>query len=334
MIIRSKAPLRISFGGGGTDVSPYPEKKGGMVLNATINKYAYGTLMPTKNKNIIIKSLDYDIVAKYQPKDLIFDGELDLVKAALRKMGATKGLRLFLHSDSPPGTGLGSSSTMVVALVGLFKHWLKKPLTDYNVAELAYQIEREDLKIKGGRQDQYAATFGGFNFIEFNGPTTIVNPLRIDRDVINELAYHLLLCYVGRRKPKNIIEKQTRSYVEGDRKVVDALDKTKEIAIKMKNTLLKGNLDEFGKLLHEGWMTKKKFTREISNPNIDVLYDIGRKNGVMGGKILGAGGGGYLLLYCKFDKKHIIARELEKNGGKIIDFGFEPTGLQTWEVKE
>ena len=334
MIIRSKASLRISFGGGGTDVSPYPEEKGGAVLSATIDKYAYGTLIPSKSDKIVIKSLDYDIVAKYRAEDLIFNGELDLVKAAIRKMRIKKGVNLFLHCDSPPGSGLGSSSTMVVALVGLFKHWLKKPWTDYEVSELAYRIEREDLGIKGGKQDQYAATFGGFNFIEFNGPTTVVNPLRISRDIINELAYHLLLCYVGRRTSKNILKNQINAYVQKKEDVVKALDETKKIAFEMKNALLQGCLDEFGRLLHKGWMNKKRFTKTITNPKIDKLYALARKNGAAGGKLLGAGGGGYLLLYCDFEKKHIIAEKLEKNGGNIVDFAFENKGLQTWSVSE
>ncbi|MBU4256044.1 MAG: kinase [Thermoplasmatales archaeon] len=334
MIIRSKAPLRISFGGGGTDVSPYPEERGGAVLSATIDKYAYGTLIPSKSDRIVIKSLDYDIVAKYRAEDLIFNGELDLVKAAIRKMRIKKGVNLFLHSDAPPGSGLGSSSTMVVALVGLFKHWLKKPWTNYDVSELAYKIERTDLGIKGGKQDQYAATFGGFNFIEFNGPTTIVNPLRINRDIINELGYHLLLCYVGRRKSKSILEKQINSYVQKKEDVVKALDETKKIAFEMKNALLQNCLDEFGCLLHKGWMNKKRFTKNITNPKIDKLYALARKNGAAGGKLLGAGGGGYLLLYCDFEKKHVVAEKLEKNGGKIVDFAFENRGLQTWSVRE
>ena len=203
MIIRSKAPLRISFAGGGTDVPPYPEERGGAVLSTTIDKYTYSTLIPKKGKETKITSLDYDIVAKYNTDlDLVYNGELDLVKAVIRNMTALdqRGLNLFLHTDAPPGSGLGSSSTMVVALVGVFKHWLKKPLTPYEIAELAFKIERKDLGIPGGLQDQYAATFGGFNFIEFLGSTTIVNPLRISREVLNELEYHLMLCYTGRVK--------------------------------------------------------------------------------------------------------------------------------------
>jgi D-glycero-alpha-D-manno-heptose-7-phosphate kinase len=334
MILRSKAPLRMSFGGGGTDVEPYPSTRGGVVLSATIDKYAYATLIPSQKDEVIVQSLDYDIVAKYRSeRDFRYTGELDLVKATMRRMNIKKKVELFLHTDAPPGSGLGSSSTLVVALVGLFAHWLRKPLTSYELAELAYKIEREDLGIKGGRQDQYAAAFGGFNFIEFKGKTTIVNPLRITREIINELAYHLLLCYTGRRYAKNILKKQIEAYVKRKEVVVEALDKTKELAYEMKDALLQARLDDFGRLMHHAWETKKKFTATITNPKIDKLYEIARKHGALGGKILGAGGGGYLLLYCKFDKKHIIASELERRGGKIVNFAFEPWGLQTWELK-
>lgn len=334
MLIRSKAPLRISFCGGGTDVSPYPEEKGGAVLSATIDKYAYGTLKPLDDSEILVTSLDYDVVAKYHAdEELLYDGELDLVKAVIRKMGYTKGLELFLHSDAPPGSGLGSSSTMMVCLIGLFKHLLKRPLTDYQIADLAYEVERKDLGIKGGMQDQYAATFGGFNFIEFSGAGVVVNPLRIKPDVLNELHYRLLLCYTGgTRLSANILARQTDSYIHREQKVVSALDALKELTIEMKNALLQGRVADFGALLHDAWLQKRLLDRDISNQKIDELYETARKNGAIGGKILGAGGGGYLLVFCPFDKKHVIAQNLEEHGGQVVEFAFEFNGLQTWET--
>jgi len=336
-LIRSKAPLRISFAGGGTDVPPYPQERGGAVLSVTINKYAYVSLLPADDDAITVHSLDYDIVAKYHGEtDLAYNGELDLVKAAIRRLAVQKtGLHLFLHSDAPPGSGLGSSSTLVVALVGLFRHWLRQPLTDYQIAELAYQIERVDLGIKGGMQDQYAAAFGGVNFIEFTDQAVIVNPLRVSPDRLNELEYNLLLCYTGRtRVSANIVARQTESFIARKSKVVRALDAQKEMAIQMKNALLKGQLDDFGRLLHEAWQTKKHLDPAITTPQIDAMYEAGRKGGALGGKILGAGGGGYLLLYCPFDRKHVVAAALEQLGGQVVDFGFELRGLQTWEREE
>ena len=335
MIIRSKAPLRISFAGGGTDVPPYPEERGGAVLSTTINKYAYATLIPREDDTINVKSLDYDIVAKYRTDEkLFYDGELDLVKAVINNMKAKQGLNLFMHSDAPPGSGLGSSSTVVVTLVGLFQKWLNIPLTDYDIAELAFKIERKDLGIRGGKQDQYAATFGGFNYIEFHKDATIVNPLRIKREILNELEYRLLLCYTGRtRLSANILKEQVEKFVKKEKQSVESLDEIKAICMDMKNALLRGYLDEFGELLHQGWMHKKKLASQITNPEIDKLYETARENGAIGGKILGAGGGGYLLLFCEFDKKHIIAEKLENLGGQIVDFGFDFKGLQAWNVE-
>lgn len=333
-IVRSKAPLRISFAGGGTDVPPYPQERGGAVLSVTINKYAYASLVPTDDDAITVQSLDYDIVAKYHTEaDLAYNGELDLVKAVIRRLADDKrGVGLFLHSDAPPGSGLGSSSTLVVALVGLFRHWLRQPLTDYQIAEMAYQIERVDLGIKGGMQDQYAATFGGVNFIEFHDKAVIVNPLRVSMEHLNELQYNLLLCYTGRtRLSANIVARQTESFVQKREEVVRALDAQKDMAIQMKNALLQGHLDDFGHLLHQAWQTKKCLDPAITTPQIDEMYETARGEGAIGGKILGAGGGGYLLLYCPFDRRHVVAAGLERLGGQVVDFGIEFRGLQTWE---
>lgn len=334
MIIRSKAPLRISFAGGGTDVSPCPETIGGAVLNTTIDKYAYCTLAKRPDSLINVRSLDYDIVAKYNtPDDLNYDGKLDLVKAAIKTLRAGTGYDLFLHSDAPPGSGLGASSTVTVALVGCINHWIQKNLTEYEIAEFAYRIEREELGIKGGRQDQYAATFGGFNFIEFYDGMTVVNPLRIKTSVLNELEYRLMLCFTGKtRLSAGIIEDQVDGFTRGKEDVTSALRKTKELAFRMKNALLLGRLEDFGMLLHEGWEQKKRFSSKITDPSIDELYEEGRKVGVLGGKLLGAGGGGYLLAFCEFDKKHHVAERLEKMGGQVINFTFDFRGVQTWEV--
>ena len=342
-ILRSKAPLRISFAGGGTDVSPYPEEKGGAVLNCTIDKFAYVTLesVPDGAGRISVESLDYGMTLNFaRPSDLVYNGDLDVVKAALKVLGtddttgpSKNSLHLFLHSDAPPGTGLGTSSTMCVALVGAFQQYRREPWTSYEVAELAYRIEREELGLKGGRQDQYAAAFGGFNFMEFSGSKTIVNPLRIDPEVVNELAYRLLLCYTGTGHYSNdIIERQQRSYTEKRSDTVTALDATKQLAIDMKNELLRGNLDEMGRLLDEGWQHKKQFTEGISNERIDAFYARAREAGAIGGKLLGAGGGGYILLFCDFARRAQVAKAVSSAGGRVTDFALETEGLQTWSV--
>ncbi|HZY69792.1 MAG TPA: GHMP kinase [Thermoplasmata archaeon] len=341
---RSRAPLRVSFAGGGTDVSPYPEEKGGAVLNCTIDKFAYATLkvFVDGQHQTTVRSLDYDVSVHYEkPEDLVYNGELDLVKAAVRVLRpgehdgrAKDSLELFLHSDAPPGTGLGSSSTMAVALVGAFQKYLREPWTQYEVAELAYRIERDELGIKGGRQDQYAAAFGGFNFIEFTGRQTIVNPLKIPSDVLNELAYRLLLTYTGTSRYSNdIIERQQRSYADRRSDTVTALDATKQLALDMKNELLRGNIDEMGRLLDKGWELKKQFTDGISNPHIDSFYTKAREAGALGGKLVGAGGGGYLLLFCDFERRANVARAVHDAGGDVVDFTLTTDGVQSWPVR-
>ena len=334
MMIRSKAPLRISLGGGGTDVPPYPKERGGVTLNTTINKYAYATLMPSPDGEIRVTSLDYDIVAKYKSdKQLEYDGKLDLVKATINAIHPDRPVHLFLHSDAPPGSGLGSSSTMCVALVEAFRPYLGLPMDSYELAHKAWEIERLDLGISGGLQDQFAATFGGFNFTEYLGDRVIVNPLRINQSTINELEYRLLLCYTGgTRLSANILDEQTSKYVRKEQDVVEALDFIKELATRMKRALLRNELDDFGAMLHESWLHKRKLASAISNPAIDSLYEVAREHGAQGGRLMGAGGGGYMLLFCEFDKKHLVAEELEKAGGQIVEFGFERHGVQSWEV--
>lgn len=340
MIVRAKAPLRISFCGGGTDVSPYTEERGGVVLSATVDKYAYASLRPVPGDTIQVTSLDFDITRTYplgQPLEA--NGELDLVIGVLNHFQGEgplpSGAEIFLHSDAPPGSGLGSSSTMVTTLVGVLSEWMRRPLTPYEVAELTYRIERIDLRIAGGRQDQYAAVFGGFNFIEFRSDHTVVNPLRLRRATVNELEYALLLCFTGRtRFSAHIVEKQTEAYRAGHSAVVASLDAMKQLTIEMKALLLRDRLVEFGRKLHEAWEWKKQLQSEITNPQIDALYDLARRNGAIGGKILGAGGGGFLLVMVPFEKRQAVTRALTAEGGDIVPFAFEGRGLQTWVVAE
>lgn len=331
---RARAPLRLSFCGGGTDVSPYPEEHGGCVLSATINHYAYATLRPRRDQRLTLASLDYDMVAKYDhPKRLKFDGQLDLLKAAVRALKVKRGADLWTHSDAPPGSGLGASSTLMVALLGVLREWLKLDLSPYDLAELAFRIERQDLHLAGGRQDQYAAAFGGFNFIEFLPDGTVVTPLKLRRETLEELEYRLLLCYMGQtRQSAKIIERQTKAYTSGKRATVNALESLKEQTHEMKRALLLGHIDGFGELLHQAWEHKKKLDDGISNTHVDMLYQVARRAGAIGGKMPGAGGGGYFLLLTQFDRRHRVAAELEKHGGQVVPFKFEARGMRSWSV--
>jgi D-glycero-alpha-D-manno-heptose-7-phosphate kinase len=334
VIFRAKVPLRVSFAGGGTDVPPYPQQRGGVVLATTIDKYAYASLAPREDGEITVHSLDYDIVAKFDADDaLLFDGEFDAVKATLRRLGEPRGLDLFLRSDAPPGSGLGSSSAMIVALIGVLARWGRQPMTSSAVADCAVAIERGDLGIKGGLQDQYATAFGGFNLIEFHPTMTVVNPLRVDRDYANELEYRLLLCYTGRtRLSGNILARQIDNYAAEKPDVMAALNQLKQITLDMKNALLQGRLDDFGALMHTTWENKKRLEPTITDAAIDEMYAEARRAGALGGKILGAGGGGFFLFFCPFERRHIIAERLEQMGGKVVEFGFEDRGLQTWQA--
>ena len=329
---RARAPLRLSFCGGGTDVSPFPEEHGGAVLSATINQYAYASLRPRRDSRLTLASLDYDVVAKYDhPRRVRLDGSLDLIKVVVKALKVRRGADLWAHSDAPPGSGLGSSSTLVVALIGVLGAWLKRPLSGYETAELAYRIERVDLGLAGGRQDQYAAAFGGFNFIEFGSDTTVVTPLRIAPDVLQELEYRLLLCYMGQtRQSANIIERQTAAYREGREATVQALHRLKQEAYEMKQALLLGKVDAMGELLHQAWEHKKRLEESISNSRVEKLYRVARREGAIGGKMPGAGGGGYFLLLTRFDRKHRVAAALERHGGQVVPFQFERRGMITW----
>lgn len=334
-VIRAKAPLRVSFAGGGTDVPPFPHQEGGLVLSATINRYAYGALAPRADSQIRLESVDFGMSLNYGlDEELIFDGRLDLAKAAIRKLGRG-GYDLFLHSNAPPGSGLGSSSAVMVTLIGLLTEFHKQPLTDYDIAELAFDVERKDLGIQGGLQDQYASTFGGFNFIEFEADRVIVNPLRIPSDVIHELEHNMLLCYTGKtRASDRIIEDQTNRWTRGDEAALAGLRAGKELATAMKNALLQRRLNDFGDLLGAAWEQKKKISPKITTGFIDTAYEEARSQGALGGKVTGAGGGGYMLFYCPFQRKHRVADALVALGGEVTEFEFTSNGLTTWSLHE
>ena len=334
--VRAKTPLRISFAGGGTDVPPYPELYGGCVLNVTIDFFAWGSLRPRIDDIIRLESADLNIEIEFNAHDEVnLDGSLDLVKTALKRLGAlqSKGLDIFLHSDVPPGSGLGSSSALVVTLAGLVREYKSMPFEIYDLARTAYVIEREDFNISGGLQDHYSAVFGGFNFIEFYKDSVIVNPLRVHRSTANELEHNLLLCYTGStRRSDSIIDDQTCRLASRHEDALRGLSEQKKLAVSMKDALLTGRLSDFGGLLHSAWTAKKQMSDRITNPYIDELYDEARKKGALGGKITGAGGGGYMIFYCEFEKKHKVAEQLRKMGSIPTEFAFEADGLQTWRV--
>lgn len=337
MLIRAKAPLRLGFAGGGTDVAPYPEFEGGCVLSATINMYAFGTLCPRPDESIHLRSADLGVALEYaHGAALAYDGRLDLAKAAVRRLGGEPldGFDMFLHTDAPPGSGLGSSSSLMVAVMGLVKDWRGLAINDYEIAHLAYILERQELGIPGGMQDQYAAAFGGWNFIEFgSGGQVMVNPLRLPQDVLNELEHNLVLCFTGACRPGGgVIQDQIERCRRGEGPSLHALRRQKALAVEMKNLLLRRRLAEFGALLHEAWLSKKDLSPRIANPDIDHIYDVARRAGAIGGKLNGAGGGGYMMFYCDFERRVEVVAALQGHGCVVRDFAFEPRGLQTWRM--
>ncbi|GAA0920619.1 GHMP kinase [Pseudonocardia zijingensis] len=305
------------------------------MLSATINRYAYGSLRPREDRRVTVESVDFGSTIEVGlDEDTAFDGELDLVKAAVYRFGAPDvgGYDLVLRSNAPPGSGLGSSSTVMVALTGLLAEHHGRTLDEYEIAQLAHAIERVDLGISGGMQDQYAATFGGFNFIEF-GDRVVVNPLRVRDEVVHELELSLMLCFTGTtRASSKVIDDQTRRVSEGSFDALAGLRAQKELAVAMKSALLRGALREFGELLGEAWKQKKRMSPLISNPRIDEIYEIATRNGALGGKVTGAGGGGFILFYCDFTRKHRVIEALEKAGASTMEFSFEGKGLRTWRA--
>jgi len=338
MIIRSKAPLRLGLAGGGTDVSPYSDKFGGAVLNATVSLYAYASIVPGNDNRITLRSVDKNSEINFPvSSSLPIDGNLDLVKGVYNRIvkeftfkPLSFGITTFV--DVPAGSGLGTSSTLVTAVLGAFTECLKLPLGEYDLARLAYDIERNDLGMAGGKQDQYAATFGGFNFMEFyDKGKVIVNPLRIKDQILNELSNNIILFYTKTsRISSEIIETQQRNVNEEFESSVEAMHGIKRIAVRMKEAILKGEIESIGELLDISWGYKKKMAEGITNPQIDKLYEAAMKAGATGGKITGAGGGGFMFFYCPGNSRYSVINTLEQFGGHARRYEFTRTGLETW----
>ena len=314
----------------------YYMEHGGAVLVSTINRYTFATLAPRTDREVRIQSLDFDLAVKYHVDDTpSYDGVLDLAKAAVRRICSQhnhSGLDLYLQSDAPAGSGLGGSASLTVAVMGALADFAAVRLDSYEMAELAYAIERFDLRISGGKQDQYACVFGGFNLIEFSRDGVLVNPLRIPPQVLNDLEYHLMLCYTGKtRLSAGLIDRQEQHYREGRTETIDGLHSLHTLSYAMKDALLRGRLGEFAELLDAAWASKVKVNPEMTDSHIDEMYETARRNGAVGGKLLGAGGGGYLLLFCEGDKKRRVREKLEALAGQFTDFSFVDEGVQIWQ---
>lgn len=341
MLVRAKAPLRLGLAGGGTDVSPYSDEYGGYVLNATINMYAYCTIELTDDGMITLNAVDRNEFFECESKAFLeIDDLLTLHKGVYNRVikqfnnNEPISFRMTTYSDAPAGSGLGSSSTMVVAIMKAFTELLSLPLGEYDIAHLAYEIERKDLNLSGGRQDQYAATFGGFNFIEFyNNDRVIVNPLRIKNWIVNELETSLVLYFTGSsRESAKIIDEQVKNAKEGKTKSLEAMHQLKESAFIMKEAILKGNLEKLSECIAKAWEAKKRTASVISNPYIDNIYDKAIESGAKSGKISGAGGGGFMMFIVDPVKKLNVVHALEDFEGKVFNVHFTKEGTQGWAI--
>jgi len=341
MIIRARAPLRLGLAGGGTDVAPYCDIHGGYVLNVTIDRYAYAIIKTLDVPEVHFLATDQQqekVTAIHEP--LILNGKLDLHKAVYNHMvmhfNDEKPIPLELSTfcDAPAGSGLGSSSTLVVAMIRAFVELLNLPLDDYSIAQLAFKIEREDCGLQGGRQDQYSATFGGFNFMEFYAENrAVISPLRIKNWIVCELEASLVLFFTGvSRESARIIADQSVNVESGDVDRIEAMHGIKREAQIMKECILRGDFDGIVKSMQDGWNAKKRSANTVSNPHIDEIYEAAIEAGALAGKVSGAGGGGFMLFYVPSERRMNVIRCLDQFSGQISNCHFTNFGTQAWRI--
>jgi D-glycero-alpha-D-manno-heptose-7-phosphate kinase len=341
MIFRSRAPVRIDFAGGWTDVAQFAVGRPGAVTNAAITIYSYASLVPhasnerassARDASVKIYSSDYDTYVEAEEiGKLEYDGNIDLVKAAIKQMGVPGGFEIATQSRAPAGSGLGTSAAMGVALIGALGKYGGKYMVDYEVAEMASHIERAELGIRGGKQDHYTSALGGVNFLEFEGERVRYSRLSLPQELIFELEKNLVLCYTGKSRLSGDIHASVASnFDNGEPETVAAIDELKTIAYKMRTALIAGDLYEFAVLLTENWRNQKRLHPSVTNDEIERFFEIAQREGAIGGKALGAGGGGCLLFYCKPERQPLAAKALADAGARILSFQFDFQGLRCW----
>jgi D-glycero-alpha-D-manno-heptose-7-phosphate kinase len=341
MTVRCRAPLRLGLAGGGTDLSPFCDEYGGAVLNCTIDRYAYAFLELNDTNQVIFRAQDLGVQEAHEANNqLDASTGLRLHRGIYNrffrngKIKQGQGLTLTTTVDAPAGSGLGSSSALVVAICEAFNVLFQTPAGLYDLAHMAFEIERQELALAGGKQDQYATTFGGVNFIEFlKDDRVIVNPLRIAEPILNELETSLIVCFSGiSRESANIITQQTANMRGHDTKAMDALISMKESAYQMKDALLQGDMSAMGAILERGWQSKKQTSSAISNPHIEQIFETGLKAGAYAGKISGAGGGGFIFFLVPPDQRYSVISELRGSGAEAGPVHLTSKGVETWIV--
>lgn len=332
---RAKSPVRISFGGGGSDLTHYFVNSGGAVINATISLFSHATLRKREDSKIVIESGDLNdrLEAGSLEEALAVKGNFGLVQSVLKTIRPDYGFELYLYSDFPMKSGLGGSAVVASSIFGCFNEYRIDKWSNYEIAELAYQAERLSLGIAGGWQDQYATIFGGFNFMEFRAEQNLIHPLKLNADILNELEECLILCDTGTTHDSgNVHEDQKKEMSKTS--IKDLVDKNVELTYNMRNLLLRGQLREFANALDTGWQYKKQFSSQISNNTLDAVYDHARQHGALGGKLLGAGGGGFFLFFVPANQKNELMNAMQQIGKRIVPFRFEQEGLRSWSVRE
>ena len=341
MIVKARAPLRLGLAGGGSDLSPYSDLYGGYVLNTTIDRYAYA-MIKTHNEPIVRFTATDQQIEKVLPVEipLLLNGKLDLHTAVYKYItknfnnGKSIPLELSTYCDVPIGSGLGSSSTLVVAIIKAFVELLNLPLDIYDIARIAYQVERVDCGLQGGRQDQYSASFGGFNFMEFYAKErTVINPLGIKNWILCELEASLVLYFTGlSRESAHIITDQIEGVKLGNLNVLEAMHHIKEETLTMKECLMRGDFLGLVNSMRLGWDNKKRSAKIVSNSHIDNIYDSAIQAGALAGKVSGAGGGGFMLFFVPTEKRMDVIRALNSFGGQVSNCHFTKHGAQAWKI--
>lgn len=330
MLLIARAPVRISFGGGGTDLPAYYMQFGGAVLNTAINRYIYTVISPSAGSALQITSSDFRVFYRHtNGSELQHDGELGLAKAVLREFGDYEGLDIFLSSQVPPGTGLGSSGAVAVSMVTALAAWHGRQLTHAEIAEMACDIGIHKMGLPSGKQDEYGSAMGGLNQIVFKRDSTTVNPVELPPDWMTTLQRRIMLFFTGKsRDSGSILKQQSDASKQQDPATLERMHAIKALGQDMVEALQHRDLDAFGDLLHQSWLQKRGVVRDVTNNLIDRAYDTARSSGALGGKITGAGGGGFLMLYCHEDKQDSVTRALHGLGLNRMDFSFDFDGAQ------
>lgn len=341
-ITRARAPLRLGLAGGGTDLSPYCEEFGGAVLNATIDRYAYAFVQPRTDGKLMFRARDIGEEECFDNPAEASRSKLSLHRGAYQRIvrdfcgGESPSLTITTTVDAPAGSGLGSSSALMVALVDAFRAHFDQPLGQYDVAHLAYEIERVDLALAGGKQDQYAAAFGGTNFIEFYAnDRVLVNPLRVPMRIRNEVETSLVVCFTGRsRESAAIITSQVASMTAHSGRAMDALHQLKSDAVEMKAAMLMGDILKMAEVLDRSWTAKKATASNVTNEHVDHLYTLARSSGAVAGKVSGAGGGGFMMFMVAPEDRTRLIETLNADGARASAVKFSTTGCETWRAPE